>query len=214
MKKFLLMYILKIDEEQVLHRCRESSIVLRPLTSFPCTRERLGGMRKSKKIKTVKRKSSTQVDAESDEQIGANTLTLLASLLSMTSPGYNLTPGHSMSPQQTLWEREQNNGGCNNQVLLKIIKNEMSFEQLPSNSLLMTSKIYNINDLFLNFLEDKKLRQIVKACGDYVYLKNLQMVIFTIKDNVNMDFLRSFFRVLINSDVCVEFNQRASLQDG
>ncbi|GAB66992.1 hypothetical protein PCYB_103420 [Plasmodium cynomolgi strain B] len=130
-----------------------------------------------------------------------NLLALLASLLSMTSPGYNLTPAHSMHTEQTQWEREQNNSGCNNQVLLKIIKNEISFEQLPSNSLLMTSKIYNINELFVNFLEDKKLSKIVKACGDYIYLKNLQMVIFTIKENVNRDFLRIFFRVLINSDV-------------
>ncbi|ANQ08697.1 Uncharacterized protein PCOAH_00031030 [Plasmodium coatneyi] len=143
-----------------------------------------------------------------------NALTLLASLLSMTSPGYNLTPAHSITPEQTQWEVEQNNSGCNNQVLLKIIKNEMSFEQLPSNSLLMTSKIYNINELFLNLLEDKKLSKIVKACGDYIYLKNLRMVIFTIKENVNMDFLRSFFRVLINNDVCVEFDQGASPQDG
>lgn len=58
------------------------------------------------------------------------------------------------------------------------------------------------------------MSEIVKACGDYIYLKNLRMVIFTIKENVDINFLRSFFRVLINSDVCVEFNQRASLQDG
>lgn len=132
----------------------------------------------------------------------------------MTYPGYNLTPAHSMPPEQTQWEGEQNDSGCNNQVLLKIIKNEMSFEKLPSNSLLMTSKLYDINELFVNFLGDKELSKIVKACGDYIYLKNLRMVIFNIKENVNMDFLRSLFRVLINNDVCVEFNQRAALQDG
>ncbi|CAG9475056.1 conserved Plasmodium protein, unknown function [Plasmodium vivax] len=143
-----------------------------------------------------------------------NALALLASLLSMASPGHSLTPAHSMPPEQTQWEREQNNSGCNNPVLLKIVKNEMSFEQLPSSSLLMTSKTHNINELFVNFLGDKKMSEIVKACGDYIYLKNLRMVIFTIKENVDINFLRSFFRVLINSDVCVEFNQRASLQDG
>lgn len=119
-----------------------------------------------------------------------------------------------MTPEQIDWEREQNNSGCKNQVLLKIIKNEMSFEQLPSNNLLMTSKIYNINEFFVNLLGDNKLKKIVEACGDYIYLKNLRMVIFTIKENVNMDFLRNFFRVLINNDVCVEFDQGASPHDG
>ncbi|GAW81481.1 hypothetical protein, conserved [Plasmodium gonderi] len=142
-----------------------------------------------------------------------NIFVILASFLFMTLQGFNLTTTNLLPNGQIKLERgEKNHNGCNNQLLLKIIKNEMSHEKLPSHSLLMTSKIYDIKELFQNFFEDKELSKIVKECGEYTYLKHLKMVIFTINENVNIQHLQRFFGILINNDICVEFNQSAGIQ--
>ncbi|SBT73859.1 conserved Plasmodium protein, unknown function [Plasmodium ovale] len=109
------------------------------------------------------------------------------------------------------WENEKRDNGCNNHQVLKIIKNEMCYKDLPSKSLLMTSKVSNIKELFDEFFEDKELSKMINDCGNYVYLKYLKTVIFTINENVDMVYLQNFLQLLVNNDVCIEFNQDVAI---
>ncbi|SBS95529.1 conserved Plasmodium protein, unknown function [Plasmodium malariae] len=129
----------------------------------------------------------------------------------MNFSGGDLTPieppNSIFSTEHRRWQNERNNKDCNNELLLKVIKNEMSYKQLPSKILLMTSKIYNIKNLFDEFSKDKKISKILQECGSYTYLKNLNTVIFTIHENADETYMPSFLQLLINNDVCIEFDQ-------
>ncbi|CRH00595.1 conserved Plasmodium protein, unknown function [Plasmodium relictum] len=109
--------------------------------------------------------------------------------------------------EENKWKNKRDNKTCINQLILKIVKNEIGYKELPSKSLLMTSKLYNIKKLFDDLSEDEKLSKIIGACGNYVYLKYIETIIFTLHENVQTVNLKNFLQLLISKDVCIEFNQ-------
>ncbi|CRG97850.1 conserved Plasmodium protein, unknown function [Plasmodium gallinaceum] len=108
--------------------------------------------------------------------------------------------------EENNWKNNKDNNVCSNKLILKIIRSEIGYNEFPSKSLLMTSRLNNIKRLFDDFSKDKNLSKMIEDCGNYVYLKYVKTIIFNLNENVQILNLKKFLQLLINKDVCIEFN--------
>ncbi|KEG02807.1 conserved Plasmodium protein, unknown function [Plasmodium vinckei vinckei] len=112
---------------------------------------------------------------------------------------------------ETKEENTQYDGKCVNSIVLDIINSNISIKDLPSYSLLITSKKNNIKNIFDKIIYDQDLSIIIKESGSYIYLNYLETVIFTINENTNIKYLKRILKVLIDNDACIEFDQRVEI---
>ncbi|EUD73183.1 hypothetical protein YYG_01218 [Plasmodium vinckei petteri] len=125
---------------------------------------------------------------------------------------YFIKPSNNMSDSgETKEENTQYDGKCVNSIILDIINSNISIKDLPSYSLLITSKKNNIKNIFDKIIYDQDLSIIIKESGSYIYLNYLKTVIFTINENTNIKSLKRILKVLIDNDACIEFDQRVGI---
>ncbi|SCM22096.1 conserved Plasmodium protein, unknown function [Plasmodium chabaudi chabaudi] len=142
-------------------------------------------------------------------------LSLIPLFFFMNSSQSNLyftNPSNNMPTYgKTKEENTQYDGKCVNSIILDIINSNISIKDLPSYSLLITSKKNNIKNIFDKIILDQDLSIIIKESGSYIYLNYLKTVIFTINENTNIKYLKRILKVLIDNDVCIEFDQRVEI---
>ncbi|CAD2094792.1 conserved Plasmodium protein, unknown function [Plasmodium vinckei lentum] len=125
---------------------------------------------------------------------------------------YFIKPSNNMSGSgEAKEENTQYDGKCVNSIILDIINSNISIKDLPSYSLLITSKKNNIKNIFDKIIYDQDLSIIIKESGSYIYLNYLKTVIFTINENTNIKYLKRILKVLIDNDACIEFDQRVGI---
>ncbi|ETB56902.1 hypothetical protein, variant [Plasmodium yoelii 17X] len=123
-----------------------------------------------------------------------------------------IKPSNNVSERgETKGENIQYVDKCVSSIIFDIINSNISIKDLPSYILLMTSKKNNIKNIFDKIIYDQDLSIIVKESGSYIYLNYLKTVIFTINENTNIKYLKRILKVLIDNDVCIEFDQRVRI---
>ncbi|KOB85094.1 hypothetical protein PFDG_00455 [Plasmodium falciparum Dd2] len=129
---------------------------------------------------------------------------ILASTCRRRFSNVHLTPaGTVLNSNSALISRRINRRkmkNCNNNDLLKVLKMETTYNELPAHNLLMSSK-NDINKLFDYINKNEELSKLMNSCGTYVYLKYLGVVIFSIKENVQISHLSEFIQYLLNKNV-------------
>ncbi|SOV21280.1 conserved Plasmodium protein, unknown function [Plasmodium sp. DRC-Itaito] len=127
---------------------------------------------------------------------------------SQVTPAEPMLNSNSALVNRKINRRKMKN--CNNNDLLKVLKMETTYKELPARNLLMSSK-NDINQLFDYINKNEELSKLMNSCGTYVYLKYLGVVIFSIKENVHISDLSEFIQYLLNKNVYIEFNQNVML---
>ncbi|SOV11593.1 conserved Plasmodium protein, unknown function [Plasmodium sp. gorilla clade G2] len=127
---------------------------------------------------------------------------------SQVTPAEPMLNSNSALVNRKINRRKMKN--CNNNDLLKVLKMETTYKELPARNLLMSSK-NDISQLFDYINKNEELSKLMNSCGTYVYLKYLGVVIFSIKENVHISDLSEFIQYLLNKNVCIEFNQNVML---
>ncbi|WBY58452.1 subtilisin propeptide-like protein [Plasmodium yoelii yoelii] len=123
-----------------------------------------------------------------------------------------IKPSNNVSERgETKGENIQYVDKCVSSIIFDIINSNISIKDLPSYILLITSKKNNIKNIFDKIIYDQDLSIIVKESGSYIYLNYLKTVIFTINENTNIKYLKRILKVLIDNDVCIEFDQRVRI---
>ncbi|ETB56901.1 hypothetical protein YYC_05264 [Plasmodium yoelii 17X] len=142
-------------------------------------------------------------------------LFLISLFFFMNSLQFNfnfIKPSNNVSERgETKGENIQYVDKCVSSIIFDIINSNISIKDLPSYILLMTSKKNNIKNIFDKIIYDQDLSIIVKESGSYIYLNYLKTVIFTINENTNIKYLKRILKVLIDNDVCIEFDQRVRI---
>ncbi|KYO02270.1 hypothetical protein PGSY75_0507400 [Plasmodium gaboni] len=127
---------------------------------------------------------------------------------SQVTPAEPMLNSNSALVNRKINRRKMKN--CNNNDLLKVLKMETTYKELPARNLLMSSK-NDISQLFDYINKNEELSKLMNSCGTYVYLKYLGVVIFSIKENVHISDLSEFIQYLLNKNVYIEFNQNVML---
>ncbi|CDU18775.1 conserved Plasmodium protein, unknown function [Plasmodium yoelii] len=142
-------------------------------------------------------------------------LFLISLFFFMNSLQFNfnfIKPSNNVSERgETKGENIQYVDKCVSSIIFDIINSNISIKDLPSYILLITSKKNNIKNIFDKIIYDQDLSIIVKESGSYIYLNYLKTVIFTINENTNIKYLKRILKVLIDNDVCIEFDQRVRI---
>lgn len=94
-----------------------------------------------------------------------------------------------------------------NDFLNDSIAYEVTIADLPSNQLLIISPEKNVNTVFGEFLKDKSKAKLIDSCGVYVYLSDLEILLFTINTDIDLKNLKKFIKLLLNHGMEVEFDE-------